>query len=61
MQDNDYFIITGSNSGLGENLVKNLNDEGFKTLGIYVIYFKYTYLKFDLSNLSEENINFIQL
>ena len=32
MQDNDYFIITGSNSGLGENLVKNLNDEGFKLL-----------------------------
>ena len=60
MQDNDYFIITGSNSGLGENLVKNLNDEGFKTLGIDVVDGKYTDLKFDLSNLSEENIKEIQ-
>ncbi len=60
MQDKDYFIVTGSNSGLGKNLVKNLNDKGFKTLGIDVVDGEYTDLKFDLSKLSEENVKEIQ-
>tara|TARA_Y100001958_G_C21236007_1_gene562438 strand:+ start:308 stop:1015 length:708 start_codon:yes stop_codon:yes gene_type:complete len=60
MQDKDYFIVTGSNSGLGKNLVKNLNDKGFKTLGIDVVDGEYTDLKFDLSKLSDENVKEIQ-
>tara|TARA_X000000368_G_C23041518_1_gene717147 strand:- start:609 stop:1316 length:708 start_codon:yes stop_codon:yes gene_type:complete len=60
MKDKDYFIVTGSNSGLGENLVKNLKDKGFKTLGIDVVDGEYTDLKFDLSNLSKEHVKEIQ-
>ena len=32
MTNKNYFLITGSSSGLGENLVINLNEKGFKTI-----------------------------
>ena len=52
----NYYLITGSSSGLGEALSKQLKQSGFKTLGIDKTAGIHTDINIDLSNISNENI-----
>lgn len=60
MLDKEYYIVTGSSSGLGENVVSNMKTLGFNTLGIDIVDGEGTDLKIDLSTLSKENIDEIK-
>ncbi len=60
MTNKNYFLITGSSSGLGENLIQNLNEEGFKTIGIDINEGKYTDVVMDLSSITEVEIEKIK-
>ena len=60
MIDKEYYIVTGSSSGLGENVVSNMQTLGFNTLGIDIVDGEGTDLKIDLSTLSKENIDDIK-
>ena len=61
MTNKNYFLITGSSSGLGENLVINLNEKGFKTIGIDINEGKYTDIVIDLAGISEDDIEKIKV
>ena len=52
----NYYLITGSSSGLGEVLSKQLKKSGFNTLGLDKTEGIYTDINIDLSNISNENI-----
>ena len=52
----NYYLITGSSSGLGEALSRLLNQGGYSTLGLDKIEGEYTNHKIDLSNISIEDI-----
>ena len=52
----NYFLITGSSSGLGEALSKQLQQSGFNTIGIDKTDGTYTDINIDLSNISNENV-----
>ena len=52
----NYYLITGSSSGLGEALSRLLNQGGYNTLGLDKIEGEYTSHKIDLSNISIEDI-----
>ena len=51
----NYYLITGSSSGLGEALSKQLKQSGFNTLGIDKTGI-HTDIKIDLSKISNENV-----
>lgn len=61
MTNKNYFLITGSSSGLGENLVISLNEKGFKTIGIDINEGKYTDIVIDLAGISEDDIEKIKV
>ena len=52
----NYYLITGSSSGLGEALSKQLQQSGFNTLGIDKTDGKHTNINIDLSNISNEHV-----
>ena len=52
----NYYLITGSSSGLGEALSKQLKKSGFNTLGIDKTEGIHTDIKIDLSRISSENL-----
>ena len=52
----NYYLITGSSSGLGEVLSKQLKKRGFNTLGIDKTEGIHTDIKIDLSRISSENL-----
>jgi len=52
----NYYLITGSSSGLGEVLSKQLKKSGFNTLGIDKTEGIHTDIKIDLSRISSENL-----
>tara|TARA_B100002019_G_scaffold7096_1_gene5678 strand:- start:1329 stop:2039 length:711 start_codon:yes stop_codon:yes gene_type:complete len=52
----NYYLITGSSSGLGDALCKQLKQNGFKSLGIDKTAGIHTDINIDLSNISNENI-----
>lgn len=60
MLDKEYYIVTGSSSGLGKNVVSNMKTLGFNTLGIDLVDGEGTDLKIDLSTLTKENIDEIK-
>ena len=60
MLDKEYYIVTGSSSGLGENVVSNMKTLGFNTVGIDIVDGEGTDVKIDLSTLSKDNIDEIK-
>ena len=52
----NYYLITGSSSGLGEALSEQLQQSGFNTLGIDKTDGKHTNINIDLSNISNEHV-----
>lgn len=54
------YLVTGSSSGLGENLIKCLNEKGFKTIGIDINDGEYTDINIDLAKISQDDIQNIK-
>ena len=61
MTNKNYFLITGSSSGLGENLVKVLNEKGLKTIGIDINEGRNTDIVVDLASISMDDIEKIKV
>ena len=61
MTNKNYFLITGSSSGLGENLVKVLNEKGLKTIGIDINEGRNTDIVVDLASISMDDIDKIKV
>ena len=57
----NYYLITGSSSGLGEVLSKQLKKSGFNTLGIDKTEGIHTDINIDLSNISNKNVLEIEI
>ena len=60
MSIKNYYIVTGSSSGLGKDLVKNLKQGGFKTIGIDRVDGEHTDLNIDLAKISYDDIKKIK-